>query len=643
MITVAHCETNKRCFFENTTYHGSCEELCNSNQVLTIINLKLPFKLCDDENSFCCISDEFLIPRKQQQRDEEQIWHSQADMPMDQDTVEQNTTVATNVSVSRQMCLKYSEMTKHLYGDYVIKFPSLGKNTELGEFPHMAALGYKNNKKFIWSCAASLISDRFVITSAHCVNTAKIRYVLLGGVALNNADKTNIYTVRAKYVHPSYNEDSGNNDIALVKLRRRVLFTLNIKPACVSPIEHDMELSSTVWNKHNSDHLQTTYVRLYNNSACATTVRNLSGSVLKNQFCAVSEDDTDLCSYSSGGPLQLLHFRLKLHGVVGIKSLDLEHCGTSRVPALYTELSHYVPWIESVVWPTPIRVSQEKCIAYSKKLINETIYGLDDKVVGGRDAEEGEFPHMAALGYGNIKNITWSCGGSLVSDRFVLTAAHCVNDPKYGEVQYVQLGFTRILSRPREGNFFFVEKVFTQEDYHPPSIYNDIALIKLARRVIFNANVKPACLFTDSHKDLARNNSLIATGWGLTRLGGTKSDILQAVELRNYNNCTNFYGVNSRKYNVGIRDSQICAGSTEEKDTCQGDSGGPLQVFDFRKKLHVIMGVTSTGRVCASDTPAIYTKVSNYLDWIEHIVWPKKCKIKQSSNIKQTKGRLTFF
>uniref|UniRef100_A0A182PAJ9 Peptidase S1 domain-containing protein n=1 Tax=Anopheles epiroticus TaxID=199890 RepID=A0A182PAJ9_9DIPT len=151
--------------------------------------------------------------------------------------------------------------------------------------------------------------------------------------------------------------------------------------------------------------------------------------------------------------------------------------------------------------------------------------------------------------------------------------------------------------------------------------YNDLALIQLTERVIFTNFIRPACLYQAQSLNV---RTAIATGFGLTEDFGTKSDELRKVALNIYSNdlCAERYRLN-RHIRQGIRTTQMCVGDLAGgKDTCQGDSGGPLQVTrEENQCMFYIVGVTSFGQVCGSATPAIYTKVSSYLDWIESVVW----------------------
>lgn len=240
-------------------------------------------------------------------------------------------------------------------------------------------------------------------------------------------------------------------------------------------------------------------------------------------------------------------------------------------------------------------------------------------IVGGKDALLGDFPHMVALGYGTKNNIDWKCGGSLISDRFVLTAAHCLTNGET-DVKYARLGVTTLNNSFTEDDFE-IARIIKHPDYKPPIVYNDIALLELNRSAIFNSYLLPVCLF---HKPTSESLDLLATGWGLTHFAGDRSVVLQQVTLQSFNNtlCSSIYkSVSKRRLPNGIsEDKQICAGSHEEKDTCQGDSGGPLQMREYGR--YKVVGVTSFGKTCGTPgVPAVYTRISYYIPWIESVVW----------------------
>lgn len=289
------------------------------------------------------------------------------------------------------------------------------------------------------------------------------------------------------------------------------------------------------------------------------------------------------------------------------------------------------------------RPAQRMCAEYAKKvyaLVNPPVLVGGEKqlvnislcainfgklIVGGTKAEPKEFPHMAAIGFGRAPNINWKCGGSLISELYVLTAAHCTVSSDWGNAEWVRVGSTN-LKHNNDGtkaqNFRIADKI-RHPEYKKPIQYNDIGLLKLRTPVTFNAYVRPACL---SLSDGLISEKAVATGWGVVDWfdnDGPNDLFKVTLPLVSYETCSKTYIDDKNKLPNGIIDAkQLCAGK-EGKDTCQGDSGGPLMIYSQNERcMYDIIGVTSFGKVCGSISPGIYTKVYAYLSWIEKIVWP---------------------
>lgn len=240
-------------------------------------------------------------------------------------------------------------------------------------------------------------------------------------------------------------------------------------------------------------------------------------------------------------------------------------------------------------------------------------------IVAGTKAKLAEFPHMALIGYGSPVS-GWHCGGSIIAEKAILSAAHCIAHPD-GEASAVRVGIVNQMDTATMQEIK-ITQIISHPEYKSQVKYNDIAIFKLASPITFNPNVRPACLNTDSN--LAWDKAIVI-GFGQTASDGPVSDHLMKVMLSNYGReeCKKAYSDNSGMPQ-GLIDSQFCAGEVAGgKDSCQGDSGGAIQVVLKEPYcMYSVIGVVSFGKLCAfANSPGIYTKVASYIPWIEQNAW----------------------
>ncbi|XP_055594342.1 venom protease-like [Uranotaenia lowii] len=293
----------------------------------------------------------------------------------------------------------------------------------------------------------------------------------------------------------------------------------------------------------------------------------------------------------------------------------------SRHPKIAEKCSEFGEAVYTKEYVTSLGAEQPKLLRLDK-----CGHKAVELIVDGEVAKAREFPHMGLIGYGVAPDVHFQCGGSLVSERFVLTAGHCVNSVEHGAASVVRLGELALDSSNDEAfpEDFNVAELFPHPEYRMATQYNDIALLKLDRKVIFSPYIRPICL---PQSEVLKNRKAIATGWGTIGYGESTSPVLLKVvlDMFSHEECSPQFEPN-RKLKDGIRpESQICAGSrNSSKDTCQGDSGGPLQIYNDENVYctYTIIGVTSFGKYCGlAGTPGVYTKVYSYISWIENLIF----------------------
>jgi hypothetical protein len=227
------------------------------------------------------------------------------------------------------------------------------------------------------------------------------------------------------------------------------------------------------------------------------------------------------------------------------------------------------------------------------------------RIINGAEARPHSHPWQVKVVTTNGRSVG-NCGGSLINNQWVLTAAHCLSNDK--SKMSVQLG-AHDYTRLEEGKVSVaVERMVGHADYDERRIVNDIALLKLAHPVAFSDQIQPVCL----PKSDPEPQTSIISGWGKTSdQDGSTSDVLMQVagKLNDRAVCRKF----------GIDKKQICFGSEGSKgfkSSCQGDSGGPLTT-QRADGARVLNGVTSFGAAETCYGHSVYVNVYAYLDWIE--------------------------
>ncbi|KAM4558359.1 transmembrane protease serine 3 isoform 2-T2 [Odontesthes bonariensis] len=228
------------------------------------------------------------------------------------------------------------------------------------------------------------------------------------------------------------------------------------------------------------------------------------------------------------------------------------------------------------------------------------------RVVGGNVSQPGQFPWQVSLHFSSEH----LCGGSIITPSWILTAAHCVYGFENSSLWTVHVGLTEQLIHGAQS--LAVQSIVYHARYRPKGLDYDIALMRLARPLVFNGYVEPICLPNHGEEFTAGAVCWIS-GWGATEEDGETSVVLRSatVPLISTKTCNQ-----PEVYQGLISPWMICAGYLEGGiDSCQGDSGGPLACED--SSVWKLVGATSWGIGCAMrNKPGVYTRITKSLSWI---------------------------
>ncbi|XP_053315771.1 serine protease 56 [Spea bombifrons] len=235
--------------------------------------------------------------------------------------------------------------------------------------------------------------------------------------------------------------------------------------------------------------------------------------------------------------------------------------------------------------------------------------GIKGRIVGGSITPPGSWPWLV-----NIRlNGDLMCGGVLLGDFWVLTAAHCFTGD-INELHWtVVVGQYDLRKQDDGAKIFHVNRIVSHPKFNQKTFNNDLALLELTTPVTDLQKARPVCLPEVSENPTPATNCYIA-GWGSLYEDGPLSDVVMEaqVPVLSQEECKGTLGKDM------LTSTMFCAGYlTGGIDSCQGDSGGPLTCQDPVSKLYALYGITSWGDGCGErGKPGVYTKVTAFTEWI---------------------------
>ncbi|XP_053305154.1 chymotrypsinogen A-like [Spea bombifrons] len=228
------------------------------------------------------------------------------------------------------------------------------------------------------------------------------------------------------------------------------------------------------------------------------------------------------------------------------------------------------------------------------------------RIVNGEEAIPGSWPWQVSL---QDRTGFHFCGGSLINELWVVTAAHC----GVKTTDRVILGEFDQRSSAENIQTKTISKVFRHPQYSSLTIKNDITLLKLTSPAVLNDHISPVCV-ADNNDIYNSGQRCVTTGWGLTNANASQTPPrLQQVMLPLLSNteCKKYWGNK-------IADVMICAGA-DGASSCMGDSGGPLVCQ--KNGAWTLVGIVSWGSsTCSPSSPGVYARVTELRSFIDQTI-----------------------
>ncbi|CAF4135531.1 unnamed protein product [Rotaria sp. Silwood2] len=565
---------------------------------------------------------------------------------------------------------KNVEMNAHIVSD---------KNAVPDSWPMIVSLRYDcldNGNVATHCCSGTILSDSYILTAAHCVERIHASILLAGNVTI----ATGIYSRSKQFqtirkvdqivIHPNWTRlvNGLRDDIAILHLAEPFDFTTNllIGRTCLPPqlnstndiVKYPPSNISLVMIGFNFDEnsnytasdviQQATLLSIYHNhSTCAKSINHI-----ETQFCAeVYKDYKSACIGDSGDPI--LRWIGDRWEQVGIFSYTTDSCAAANYQIVFTRMAAFYVWIERVINRMNYTTSTTSVTRITTATINRpsNIYICNknnvscgcgftnvaltpSRIVGGEEAIPYSWSMVVSLRYDCLKNgnmTTHCCGGSILNEYYILTAAHCVDKINQSSILSQNITIAAGIHNLTENNQIIrrVDRIFIHSDYTGPVHWfkNDIAILHLTEPLDLDTNPRitrtcrpPRMSTQQDAREYPSNGSMLAViGWGLlNRPFNVKPQVLQQLHIYAIHHihptCAQY---------ISDIDVQFCAGVYEgSKGPCNGDSGGPvLQWLDDHWEQvgiasYVVRGCAAVGH------PSVYTRLTYFHDWIEWIMNP---------------------
>nr|AUI10834.1 putative PQM protease precursor [Anyphaena accentuata] len=245
------------------------------------------------------------------------------------------------------------------------------------------------------------------------------------------------------------------------------------------------------------------------------------------------------------------------------------------------------------------------------------------RIVNGTISKPGAYPWMVSI-HESFKG-KWGhvCGGSILNENWIVTAAHCFDQPVDANKHEIYAGLYSLRQKDDKNvQRLKISKIILHDQYDEDGFANDIALVKTATPINIKDSggyVNAICLPAGATNPTGEATVI---GWGTTYSDGPLSPELREVTLPfvDWQKCKEIYGNNPEFKPVQVVPAMLCAGGKDGKDACQADSGGPMFQVDS-KGVATLIGTVANGAECAyKHYPGMFMKVSAFKGWMEKMM-----------------------